>query len=81
MAIIHLATFSAYIVAQIIYYVMCTQWDSANNTKQENSYYVSWSLSVVLLTAAQLTLIYIFWGLSETWIEFDEEKTIEPEKM
>ena len=78
MAIIHIATFAAYIVAQIIYYVMSTQWDSASS-KQENSYYVSWSLSVVLLTAAQLTLIYIFWGLSETWIEFDEEKTIEPE--
>ena len=62
---LHIVTFAVYLVSVIIYYVCYHQYaKSSFGKKAENIFYAVLTLSSVLLTLAQVVLIYLLWGLS-----------------
>ncbi len=73
MVIIHVITFAAYLVSVIIYYVFDELYVTNDwSEKRETQFYISRTSSFLLLVLVEGVLIYIFWGLSRNWIEFEE---------
>lgn len=53
-----------YLTALIFYYVYFALWDQ-KDSKKETKVFVAWAVVFILLTAVQLVLVYLFWGLSK----------------
>ena len=78
MVIIHLITYIAYLISVLIYYIFEDMYESNEwNLKTETEFYVARTFSFLLLMLVEAVLIYIFWGLSKTWVEFEENKSDE----
>lgn len=54
MIVIHIATFTLYIISIVIAYVFYYLWDQkgSDSTNYFQSYYLSWTIAVVLLACA-----------------------------
>ncbi len=76
MVIVHIITFAIYLVSVLIYYIFDDLWTDADNLKEENEFYSSRTLSFILMVIVEGVLIFIFWGLSKQWIEFEETESI-----
>ena len=76
MVIVHIITFAIYLVSVLIYYIFDDLWTDGDNLKQENEYYSTRTLSFVLMVIVESVLIFIFWGLSKQWIEFEETESV-----
>ncbi len=76
MVIVHIITFAIYLVSVLIYYIFDDLWTDPDNLKEENEFYSSRTLSFLLMVIVEGVLIFIFWGLSKQWIEFEETDSI-----
>lgn len=62
--VLHFITLMVYLTALIFYYVYFAMWDSKDSVK-ETKVFVAWTVVYIMLTAVQLVLVYLFWGLSK----------------
>ena len=80
MLILHQVTFTAYLIATIIQYIVYAGWDRLSSGGG-NAVYISGGIAVIMSAISQCVLIFIYWGLGSIVIDAKEPVAVVAEEV